>query len=157
MKKGRFSTEEQTFIEAHAERFSPEQIATHLDRDPSSIRNWIESNVGFSTSQKQELVVANELRSKPYYKELNKQFDAEELEMFQFHFKKMWSQFKDDVFHTEEMQIVDTIKLEILMNRVLRGQNENVSEISDLENLVAAEKRLPKDERDHDYLSLIHI
>jgi hypothetical protein len=152
MKKGRFSTEEQTFIEAHAERFSPEQIATHLDRDPSSIRNWIESNVGFSTSQKQELVVANELRSKPYYKELNKQFDAEELEMFQFHFKKMWSQFKDDVFHTEEMQIVDTIKLEILMNRVLRGQNENVSEISDLENLVAAEKRLPKDERDHDYI-----
>ena len=60
--------------------------------------------------------------------------------MFEFHFKKMWSQFKDDVFHTEEMQIIDTIKLEILMNRILKSQRDNLEEVLVAENLVREEK-----------------
>ena len=34
MKKGRFSTEEMSFIEANAEVLSPKQIGEKLDRDP---------------------------------------------------------------------------------------------------------------------------
>ena len=152
MKKGRFSTEDMQFIEANAEVLSPEEIASQLDRDPESIRDWIKKNVGFSPKQKKEAAVANELKSKPYYRELSNQFSPEELEMFEFHFKKMWSQFKDDVFHTEEMQIIDTIKLEILMNRILKSQRENQDEISIAETLVREEKARDKDQRDMDLI-----
>ena len=152
MKKGRFSKEEMEFIEANAEVLSPESIAEKLDRDPDSIRDWIKKNVGFSTKQKKEAAVANELKEKPYYRELSNQFSPEELEMFEFHFKKMWSQFKDDVFHTEEMQIIDTIKLEILMNRILKGQRENQQEIALAERLVQEEKARDKDQRDMDLI-----
>ena len=72
--------------------------------------------------------------------------------MFQFHFKKMWSQFKDDVFHTEEMQIIDTIKLEILMNRILKSQHENQQEIMANERIVQNEKARDKDQRDVDLI-----
>ena len=89
MKKGRFSTEEMSFIEANAEVLSPESIAKKLDRDPDSIRDWIGKNIGFSAKQKKEAAVANELKEKPYYKELSNQFSSEELDMFEFHFKKM--------------------------------------------------------------------
>ena len=150
MKKGRFSTEEMSFIEAQAEALSPDQIAQELDRDPDSVRDWIGKNVGFSVSQKKEAAVANELKSKPYYRELSNQFSSEELEMFEFHFKKMWSQFRDDVFHTEEMQIIDTIKLEILMNRILKSQQDNQQEIVINERLVRDEKGRDKDQRDMD-------
>ena len=152
MKKGRFSNEEMDFIEARAEVLSPEDIATHLDRDPVSIRDWIGKNIGFSNKQKKEALVANELKEKPYYRELNTQFTPEELELFEFHFKKMWSQFKDDVFHTEEMQIIDTIKLEILMNRILKGQHEGQSQIQTFSTLVSQEKAVDKDQRDMDYI-----
>jgi len=152
MKKGRFSTEDMQFIEANAEVLSPEEIASQLDRDPESIRDWIKKNVGFSPKQKKEAAVANELKSKPYYRELSNQFSPEELEMFEFHFKKMWSQFKDDVFHTEEMQIIDTIKLEILMNRILKSRGENQDEISIAETLVREEKGRDKDQRDMDLI-----
>jgi hypothetical protein len=118
------------FIEANAEVLSIDQIASKLDRDPDSVKDWISKNIGFSAKQKKEAAVANELKAKPYYRELKYQFSEEELEMFEFHFKKMWSQFKDDVFHTEEMQIIDTIKLEILMNRILKSQQDNQVEIS---------------------------
>ena len=150
MKKGRFSKEEMEFIEANAEVLSPESIAQKLDRDPESIHDWIKKNVGFSKKQKKEAAVANELKEKPYYRELSGQFSSEELELFEFHFKKMWSQFKDDVFHTEEMQIIDTIKLEILMNRILKSQRDNQQEIAIAERLVRDEKARDKDQRDMD-------
>jgi hypothetical protein len=152
MKKGRFSTEDMEFIEAKAEVLSPEVIANQLDRDPDSVRDWIKKNVGFSDKQKKEAAVANELKEKPYYRELSNQFSSEELEMFEFHFKKMWSQFKDDVFHTEEMQIIDTIKLEILMNRILKGQRDGQQEIAVAETLVREEKTRDKDQRDMDLI-----
>ena len=71
MKKGRYSIEEMEFIEQNCEVLSPDAIAVELDRDPDSIRDWIAKKVGFSASQKKEAAVANELKSKPYYKELS--------------------------------------------------------------------------------------
>lgn len=152
MKKGRFTVEERAFIEANAEALTPSKIAEKLDRDVVSITNWIKDHVGFSPAQKAEVSVANELKGKPYYTELRAQFSDEELQLFEFHFKKMWSQFKDDVFHTEEMQIIDTIKLEILMNRILRSQQQNQEEITTIERLVREEKARDKDQRDMDLI-----
>jgi len=151
-KRGRFSFDEMSYIEQHCEVLSPEAIAKELNRDPDSISNWIKKKVGFSPKQKKEAAVANELKQKPYFKELSNQFTPEELEMFQFHFKKMWSQFKDDVFHTEEMQIIDTIKLELLMNRILKAQHENQQSIIANERIVQNEKARDKDQRDIDLI-----
>jgi len=151
-KRGRFSFDEMSFIEQHCEVLSPEAIAKELNRDPDSISNWIKKKVGFSAKQKKEAAVANELKQKPYFKELSNQFTPEELDMFQFHFKKMWSQFKDDVFHTEEMQIIDTIKLELLMNRILKAQHENQQDIIANERIVQNEKARDKDQRDVDLI-----
>lgn len=146
LKTGRFTISETSYIRANAERKTVDEIAKHLNRDPASVGSWITKNVGLSTSEKREVEVHQELKGRPYYKELNRQFSPEELEMFEFHFKKMWSQFKDDVFHTEEMQIVDTIKLEILMNRILRAQQDTVDKICNLEvELEAAESVSDRD------------
>lgn len=151
-KKGRFSFDEMSYIEQNCEVLSPAAIAKELNRDPSSIETWIKKKVGFSPKQKKEAAVANELKEKPYFKELSNQFTPEELEMFQFHFKKMWSQFKDDVFHTEEMQIIDTIKLELLMNRILKSQHENQQSIIANERIVQNEKARDRDQRDVDLI-----
>jgi len=153
LKMGRFSKQEMSFIEEAVadEALSIEEIASQLNRDPSSVKEWIGKKIGFSSKKKKEAAVANELVAKPYYKELKNQFTEEELGLFSFHFKKMWSQFKDDVFHTEEMQIIDTIKLEILMNRILKSQQENQEQISTYERMLQAEKAVDKDQRDIDY------
>ena len=61
----------------------------------------------------------------------------QELETFSFHWGKLWAQFGDDVFHTEEIQIIDAIKLQLLMNRCLRFQYKNMEQIEQLESMVA--------------------
>ena len=144
--------EEMEFISANADELSVEAMAETLNRDPVSVRDWVRRKVGFNQAQRKEAAVANELRTKPYYQELSHQFSPEELEMFEFHFKKMWSQFKDDVFHTEEMQIIDAIKLEILMNRALRAQQENQRLIQDNERVVQNEKMRDRDQQDIDLI-----
>ncbi len=144
MRKGRLDLSEQKYIKDNIKSMSYENIATVLDRDPKSILEWIKQNVGINASDKKEVEALNELKQKAYWRDLEGQFTEDELDMFLFHWKKMWSQFREDVFHTEEIQIVDTIKLEILMNRCLKSQNENIKALSNMEQVLIEEKNQDK-------------
>jgi hypothetical protein len=150
MRKGRLDLSEQSYIKNNIKDMSYENIATVLDRDPKSVLLWIKQNVGVNANDRKEVEAINELKNKAYWYDLESQFNEDELEMFLFHWKKMWSQFRDDVFHTEEIQIVDTIKLEILMNRSLKSQNDNIKSVSNMEKIIIEEKNKNKADIDWD-------
>ena len=61
-----------------------------------------------------------ELTIRPYWNKLESSSQMKA----QFFTGQEWSQFKDDVTPTEEMQMVDLIKLELLMNRSLEGNKQ---------------------------------
>ena len=151
-KMGRFNVSELNFLHKNVDKLTVDQIAKELNRDPASVHKWITSNIGLNKEQKQEIAAGNELKSKSYYRELQKQFNDEELELFEFHFKKMWVQFKDDVLHTEEMQIIDAVKYELLMNRILCSQQSSVDQIDGLEREVKAAKNMSIELQDRDYI-----
>lgn len=151
-KMGRFNLSELNYLQQHGESMTVNEIAKKLNRDPASISKWIENNIGLNREQKNEIAAGTELKSKVYYKELQKQFSPEELDLFEFHFKKMWVQFKDDVLHTEEMQIIDAVKYEILMNRILCSQQSSKQQVEDLEKEINLEKRLDKDLQNRDLI-----
>ena len=121
MKKGRFSKPEIAFIKSNCEHLSYEELGTKLDRDPESVESFVKSKLGKDVSSKRERAVQAEydLKKRPYWKDLKEQFNPSELEMILFHWGRMIGQFRDDVLPTEELQVLDTIKLEILMNRAL--------------------------------------
>lgn len=150
MKKGRLSKEEIRFISASLDSITTEDIAKKLDRDFESIESFIKRKLKRGLSIEEE--VAFELEDRPYWKELESQFTLEELELFKYHWTRIIAQFKDDVFPTEELQVVDVIKLEILMNRCLKSNKDNISEMSIIEKLIRDERALDKDQRDQDYL-----
>lgn len=52
MKKGRFSKTEISYIKLHHEKISVADIASHLDRDPESIENYIREKLGDSKIKK---------------------------------------------------------------------------------------------------------
>lgn len=149
---GRFNISELNYLHQNYQTLSVEQMAKKINRDPVSIHKWIEGNIGLNREQKTEIQGSNELKQRTYYKELQKQFTSDELDLFEFHFKKMWVQFKDDVFHTEEMQIIDVIKYEILMNRILRSQQDAKDQIDTMQREIALEKNLEKAHQDRDFI-----
>jgi len=152
MKKGRFSKEEIVFIKKSFEHISYKEIGEQLDRDPESVEKFVKEKLGKNVSSTEERVVQAEydLKQRLYWKDLKDQFSKDELEMILFHWGRMIGQFRDDVLPTEELQVLDTIKLEILMNRALKEQQKSMKSIEDLEDWVVREKQLPIEDRDMD-------
>lgn len=150
MKKGRISKEEERIIGRLINHVTVEDIAKQLDRDVESVDNFVKRK--FQVGLSNEEAAAYSLESRPYWVELESQFTTSELELFKYHWSRIISQFKDDVFPTEELQVVDVIKLEILMNRCLKSNKDNLNEMTTLEKMLADERAVDKDQRDHDYV-----
>ena len=150
MKKGRISKDEERIIGKLINSLTVEDIAKQLDRDIESIDNFVKRK--FKVGLSNEEAAAYSLESRPYWTELTGQFTHDELELFKYHWARIISQFKDDVFPTEELQVVDVIKLEILMNRCLKSNKDNLNEMNIIEKMIRDERALDKDQRDQDYL-----
>lgn len=150
MKRGRISKEEERIIERLIRDVPVEDIAAQLDRDVNSVDEFIKRKFRYGLSSEEE--AAYSLEDRPYWLELRQQFTEDELELFKYHWSRIIAQFKDDVFPTEELQVVDVIKLEILMNRCLKGNKENIEQINTYDHMIKDERSRDKDQRDHDYI-----
>ena len=125
MKTGRLSKEEKRIIGRLADSMTPEDIAQQLDRRVDSVETYIKDNLKLGITDVE--MAQYDLEDRPYYFELQAQFSEGELQLFRYHWAKLISQFnKDDILSTEEMQIVDLIKMEILSNRSLNSQKLSV-------------------------------
>jgi hypothetical protein len=152
MKKGRFTKTEQEFIKNNHREMSNLEMATHLDRDPISIQSYVKEKIGNTTLDDREIEALHDLQGRPFWKDLQKQFSEEELQSLLYHWSRIITQFRDDVLPTEELQIIDAIKLEILMNRALISQQTNMTQIQKYEELVTDEKGKPLEVQDKDYI-----
>ena len=155
LKKGRISKDEERFIKENID-IGFERLGLELDRDPESVLTFIkkkvaegkfESPIWLDTSNSEEQA-RFDLTFRPYWSELKQQFTDDELELFKYHWARIISQFKDDVIPTEELQVVDLIKLELLMNRGLKHNKDNIEQISALEALISAERQRDLDQMD---------
>ena len=150
MKTGRISKAESRTISRLIDSMTIEDIAKKLDRNVDSVDDYVKRKLKVGLSRLEQ--AAYSLEDRPYWKELEAQFTPDELELFKYHWSKIITQFKDDVFPTEEIQVVDVIKLEILMNRCLKGNKSNIEQISTYEHMVQDERSRDKDQQDHDYI-----
>jgi hypothetical protein len=150
MKKGRISKEEERIIARLIDSMTVEDIAKKLDRDVESVDNFVKRK--FRVGISGEEAAAFSLEDRPYYHELNSQFTEEELELFKYHWSRIIAQFKDDVFPTEELQVVDVIKLELLMNRCLKSNKDNITDMTIFEKMAKEERAKDKEDRDQDYI-----
>tara|TARA_A100001201_G_scaffold22934_1_gene25856 strand:+ start:2531 stop:3316 length:786 start_codon:yes stop_codon:yes gene_type:complete len=150
MKRGRISKQDGRIIERLVNNATVEDIALELDRSVEAVEDYIKRELKMGLSEEEQ--AAYSLEDRPYWKELEAQFTIDELELFKYHWSKIISQFKDDVFPTEEIQVVDVIKLEILMNRCLKGNKENIEQINTYDTMIKDERSRDKDQQDMDYI-----
>jgi len=150
MRKGRISKEEERFIAKSYKDLSVEDIASHLDRDIESVSSFIKRK--YRANVTAEEAAAFSLEDRPYWFELQSQFTDDELDLFKYHWSRIIAQFNDDVFPTEELQVIDVIKLEILMNRCLKSNKDNIQTLDSYDKLLLDERSKDKDQQDIDYI-----
>jgi hypothetical protein len=135
-KYGPWSQEDKNFIASNANTMSVDDIAERIDRDPESVSKYIRKTLGLRIESKgrtSTLSSGTDIENSLIWEELQKEFSNEELKVFIYHWNRIVIQFKEDVFPTEEMQIIDTIKLEIMMGRSLKSQKESLDNIQNLQ------------------------
>lgn len=151
-RRGPWSKEEKTFIAQSYTLLSPEQIAKHLRRNVTVVRKYIREFHG-STFTESAKNAEYDIQRTPVWADLQQQFSEEELKMFLYHWGRIISQFREDVYPTEELQVVDTIKLEIMMNRCLRQQHQCMRDVGDMEQRLQNEKAKDSIEQDTQVIS----
>lgn len=141
---GPWSREDKAFIQKQAGKMSPDDIAKHLKRNPEAVKNYMGKNGLMKYYPKKETIAIDSLsriEDSHHWPSLCQKFSPAELETFQYHWKNMVKQFKDDIFHTEELQIIDMITLEILVNRKLSDSEKIKNKIAELEKEIIKEKK----------------
>jgi len=150
MKTGRLSKDEQRQISRLIDSMTVEDIAEQLDRRVDAIEKFVKNVLREGLSGIEAAQYS--LEDRAYWPQIQDQFDGPELELFKYHWTRIISQFKDDVLPTEELQIIDVIKLEILMSRSLSSQKKNIEELTIQEAMLALEREKDREDQDTDLL-----
>lgn len=147
-KTGRWSNEEISQTKDYIEQgLSYEQIEARINRPANTIKQMVEQKLMMNISDDAKLVIEVEydIKNSPEWRELCKQIDIEEQNTFLHHWREIVAQFDNDVTHTEKLQIIDVVRTEILINRVL-------SKIHEYNQMIETNKLLHKLEMDKDFV-----
>ena len=139
-KSGPWSKREKDFVADNCSRLDYREIALQLQRNPETVKRYIRTNHASEFIEKAK-TAEYDIQGSPVWADLERQFSREELQMFLYHWGRIITQFKDDVYPTEEMQVVDTIKLELLMNRAISQQQAVMVDIKNLETILETLKQ----------------
>ena len=96
------------------------------------------------------------LSAKPFWKELHKQFSANELVLAQYYWFELSNQFGDDITPTEELQMIDIITVQVLINRNLQERQEAQKQLNDVQKRLDQEFAHPPDEQRGDFINELH-
>ena len=153
MKTGRLSKDDWAFIEFNSDKMSASQIAKELDRAIEPIQKHLQKlGKGKDLRKNLQTQAEYDLKKRPYWRELQAQFSEPELEILLYHWKEIVAQFRKDILATEELQIIDVVKLEVLMNRALREQQYSMTKIAEFGEMIEFEKRKSAEDQDREFV-----
>lgn len=88
------------------------------------------------------------IRERPEWKQLKEEFTQTELTYIEYRHAEIVSQFKEDILSTEEFQILQLLRTEILTHRILADQKKIIGEVAAIEKeiQIEVEKTNPSDD-----------
>lgn len=147
-KRGKLSKQEMNYIRQNCFDLSLEEIANNINRKIEPVKKFIDKeNLKARDLTDQEHLLST-LRSRYYYQELKKQMSDGEIIFFEHNWVDFYKQFNEDVTHTEEMQILEVIRTEVLINRSMEDRQEIVRSLERLEGLINREMDKEEEQQD---------
>ena len=140
-KLGRLTKDEQDVIRRNYKTSTIEALAEEMGRRPEAINDYIIDHLG----SKPKVTDKFNIKARKYWPSILKQISEEESVLFEYHWEKIIEQFNRDVIHTEELQIIDVIRQEILCDRALRSQQDTANALAQLTEELQIVKALSRD------------
>lgn len=124
-KSGKPSKKEVEFILKNISVLGLSSICAKLGRSEKTVKKvCLDNGVAYESEVTEDILsqgkASAQLRNSPEWQSLKDEFSSKELQYFTHRYSRVVSQFQDDVLSTEESQIFQLIKFEILMSRCLK-------------------------------------
>ncbi len=118
-KAGRLHADELKYIYDHVGDSTADEIAAYLNRKPELIRKYITQKLIPLPAKNQGEAASIVLRDSVDWLNLKQQFTSEELQRFEYKYTKLMQQLGEDVVASEEMEVINLIKIDLLKDRSL--------------------------------------
>ena len=146
-KSGRLTESEKTFILQNYEKMSVVDIASNLGKNRKTIAAFIKKSISNPQLIEKGEDVNFSINKSPVWKEIKQQLSTEEIETFLYYWNNIHLQFKNDIFATEKMQVVELCRIEVLINRSLKRMKDIDVTVFDVRKQIEEEKAKPLEER----------
>lgn len=143
IKRGRLGHDEMKYIRENIKDHGSEEVAKKLNRTRELVENFAKSEgIAFDEDLNDDLAIQQaemnkELRNSPEWESLKQEMTEEEVDYFAYRYSKLMPQFRNDLLATEETQIFQLLKFEILMRRNMRGAKRATEDISRMESTLS--------------------
>lgn len=146
-KSGRLTESEKTFILQNYEKMSVVDIASNLGKNRKTISGFIKKSISNPQIIERGEELNFSINKSPVWKEIKQQLSTEEIETFLYYWNNIHLQFKNDIFATEKMQVVELCRIEVLINRSLKRMKDIDVTVFDVRKQIEEEKAKPLEER----------
>jgi len=154
-KRGKLSNEEMKYIRENCFNDSLEDMAQHLNRTIQPIKKYIDKQNLKARDLSDDEHLLSTLRTRYYFQELKRQFSDPEIIFFEHMWIDFWKQFNEDIVHTEEMEVVECIRTEILINRSMIDRQDILKNIDRLDKLIDLEMDQDESVRDPQIVAML--
>lgn len=148
---GAFSNKEREYILANLDK-TDEYIAEQLLRNEQAVnkeRRKLILNKNLKPKLNEEIIEEEEaltvLKLKPTWEIWKNTYTASEVKFAEYHWIRLYKQFRGDMFHSEETQVFKLIDLEILIQRALKEKKDSMEEIERLEKEITKFRKEKKE------------
>lgn len=151
LKVGNMSLEEKAFIDRNIHRLDIFDLASSLNRTPDAIKRYVRSQKRQEQTKIENSDVQHflcKLHTRYYWIEICNQFEESELRFFEHKWIEYYKQFAEDVTPTEENEMIELIRVSILINRVMRDKQTLLKNVERLEKLLEIEMKKKPEEID---------
>lgn len=127
-KTGAISNDERKFIIDNSGKMTSEELAEAIGKSVKIVEKEIQNHVKLPTAENN--TIRWHLKKLPEWKSLKQQFSNDELNLIEEKYIKYVEQMESNLTATEESQVLNMIKIEILMDRNLIADKESLESIS---------------------------
>ncbi len=158
-RRGPLSAEEKDYIFNKAAVETIADIAKHLQRNPRSVKNFIEKknlkSIEDASISDEDAEIINKLHSLEWWPSTTNSFTPKELRVFESLWVKIFKQFDYDVLASEELQLRKFITIEILKDRALQKIQVSIHAAESLQESYSSELARDSMERDKDLMKAL--
>lgn len=144
----RLSNSDLDFIRKNYEKLTLKQIADVIKRPVKTVEATVKRlKLNLSVEERYLINAQTDLKNSIYWKDVKLQFNEQEQELFLNHWSSLIDQFKE-VPHTEKLQIMDLIKVTVLMERSLKEEQQQTATVARIRSQIIEQRQKPLTEQD---------